>query len=116
MRIVLQGNMTPKQLGEAVKEIVENTLAKAEAEGKKYVLNNTVVETNLNIKGSPEPMLLIDDEKKSMFAVHSGIEKGELTPYVEPDRKELVDKFNRMVDDGIAELEALETEQVEGTA
>lgn len=116
MRIVLQGNMTPKQLGDAVKEIVENTLAKAEVEGKKYVLSNAVVETNLNIKDHDEPMLLIDDEKKTMFAVHSGIEKGALIPYVEPDRKELVEKFNRMVDDGLAEIEALEAEQVEGTA
>lgn len=98
MRIVLQGSLTPKQLGEAVKEIVENTLQKAEAKGTKHVLHNPVVEMNLNIKGQETPMLLIDDERNAMLTVHSGIENGKLIDYVEPDRGELLAKFNEMVE------------------
>lgn len=98
MRIVLQGNLTPKQLGDAVQKIVENTLEKAEAKGKKYVLHNPVIETNLNVQGQEEPVLIMDDERQTMFTVHSGIEKGELTEYKEVDRSELLEKFHEVTD------------------
>lgn len=105
MRIVIQGSLTPKQLGETVKEIVENTLKKAEVEGKKQVLHNPVVEMNLNIKGQEQPMLLIDDERNAMLTVHTGFENGKLVDYVEPDREELLAKFTEMVDSSTSTAE-----------
>lgn len=105
MRIVLQGSLTADQLGKAVKEIVENTLKKAEVKGTKYVLHNPVVEMNLNIKGQESPMLLIDDERNAMLTVHTGIENGKLVDYVEPDRGELLSKFNEMVENATKEGE-----------
>jgi len=99
MRIVLQGSCTPKQMAEAVKEIIENTLTKAEVAGKRQVLHNPVIEVNLNIKGEEKPMLLVDDERNTMLTVHSGIKNGELIEYVEPDRTELLEKFNDIVTD-----------------
>lgn len=98
MRIVLQGSLTPKQLGAAVKEILENTMIKAEAESQKYAIHNPVIEMNLNIKGEEQPMLLVDSEKNSMLTIHTGIKNGELVEYVEVDREELIAKFNEMVD------------------
>lgn len=105
MRIVIQGSLTPKQLGDTVKEIVENTLQKAEVKGSKQVLHNPVVEMNLNIKGEEAPMLLIDDERNAMLTVHTGIENGKLVDYVEPDRGELLAKFNELVDNTTKETE-----------
>lgn len=105
MRIVLQGSLTPTQLGKAVKEIVENTLQKAEVKGKKYTLHNPVVEMNLNIKGQETPMLLIDDERNAMLTVHTGIENGKLVDYVETDRTELLAKFDEMMDNATKEGE-----------
>ena len=109
MRIVIQGSLTPRQLGEAVSKIVENTLEKAEAKGKKYVLHNPVIETNLNVQGQNEPVLIIDDERQTMLTVHTGIEKGELTEYKEVDRTELLEKFHE-VTDGILEKAEKESE------
>lgn len=99
MRIVLQGSCTPKQMAEAVKEIVENTLTKAEVTGKRQVLHNPVIEVNLNVKGEEKPVLIVDDERNAMLTIHSGIKNGELVDYVEPDRKELLAKFNEIVTD-----------------
>ncbi|TWM32275.1 hypothetical protein CHCC14819_0471 [Bacillus licheniformis] len=48
-------------------------------------------------------MLLMDEDRGGMFTVHTGIEKGKLTEYVEPDRSELLEKFNRMVDNATKE-------------
>lgn len=103
MRIVLQGSMTPAQMGKAVAEILTNTLEKAEAKGKQYPIHNPVVEFNLNVQGEDKPVLLVDDEKNTMLTIHSGIEKGELTEYVEVDRSELVAKFDEMVDQATGE-------------
>jgi hypothetical protein len=105
MRIVFQGNATAKQIGKSVQEILENTLEKAEVKSQKYPIHNAVVEFNINVAGEEKPMLLVDDEKGTMFTVHTGIEKGELTDYVEVDRTELYDKFNEMVDNATAEAE-----------
>jgi hypothetical protein len=101
VRIVFQGDLSPKQLGEAIKEIIENTLGKVDAEGKRKMLHNPVFETNLNIKGVEAPQLLIEDEKETMLTIHTGIENGELTEYVEVDRSELLEKFNRVTDNMI---------------
>lgn len=97
MRIVLQGSMSPKQLGEAVKEIVTNTLEKVEMTGKRQVLHNAVIEFNLNVKGQEAPVLIVDDERNTMLTIHSGIKNGELVEYVEPDRTELLEKFDELV-------------------
>lgn len=98
MRIVVQGSLTATQLGEVVKEIVANTLEKAEAKGKRAVVHNPVVELNLNIKGEEKPMLLVDDEKGTMLTIHTGYAKGEMIDYVEVDRTELVEKFNELIE------------------
>lgn len=105
MRIVFQGSATPQQIGKAVEEILNNTLEKAEVKGKKYPIHNAVVEFNINVAGEEKPMLLMDDEKNTMFTVHTGIEKGKLTDYVEVDRQELLDKFNEMVENTPGEEE-----------
>lgn len=105
MRIVFQGDMTPNQLASAMKEIIENTLVKAEVDGKQKVLHNPVVETNLNLKGIEQPQLLIDTEKEGMLTIHTGYKNGEFTEYVEPDRKELVEKFNRVTDNMIDKID-----------
>jgi hypothetical protein len=101
MRIILQGSMTPSQLGKAVQEILENTMTKVaeDVKLKRYPLHNAVVEFNLNIQGMEDPQLLYDDEKGVMLAIHTGIKAGEFVPYVEPDREELLKKFNEMVAD-----------------
>lgn len=99
MRIVFQGSATPQQIGKAVQEIVQETLEKAEVKGKRQVLHNVVFEANLNIQGFEEPQLLVNEEAGAMLTVHTGIKNGELTEYIEVDRQELVDKFNRMVAD-----------------
>lgn len=103
MRIVLQGSATPKQVGDAIQEILTNTLEKAEVKGKKYPVHNAVIEFNINVAGEEKPVLIVDDEKGTMLTIHSGIEKGKLTEYVEPDRKELLEKFNEMVDNATGE-------------
>ncbi|MDA2738425.1 hypothetical protein PDQ75_25050 [Bacillus cereus group sp. Bc015] len=105
MRIVLQGSCTPSQMGKAVQEILENTLEKAEVKGKKYPIHNAVIEFNLNIAGEDKPMLLMDEERGAMLTIHTGIEKGKFVDYVEPDRKELLDKFYEMVDNATKEEE-----------
>lgn len=104
MRIVLQGSMTPKQMGEAVKTIVEDTLTKAEAKGKKKVLQNAVVEFTLNVQDADQPVLIVDDETGTMLTVHQGIENGELTEYVPPNREELIEKFDQMLAEAQEEL------------
>ena len=106
MRIVLQGMATPSQVGKAIEEILTNTLEKAEVKGKKYPTHNPVIEFNLNIQGEENPMVLLDEDRGGMFTVHSGIEKGKLTEYVEVDRSELISKFEEMVAE--AEKEATE--------
>ncbi|MDQ0976664.1 hypothetical protein QFZ31_006716 [Neobacillus niacini] len=98
MRIVFQGSATPQQIGKGIQEILENTLVKAKAKGQKYPVHNAVVEFNLNIAGEEKPMLLVDDVKGTMLTIHTGIEKGELTEYVEIDRSELISKFDQMVE------------------
>lgn len=103
MRIVLQGSLTPQQMGKAVQEILENTLEKAEAKGQKYPIHNPVIEFNLNVQGEEKPVLIMDDERNTMLTVHSGIEKGKLTEYVEVDRSELIAKFDEMVDNATSE-------------
>jgi hypothetical protein len=105
MRIVFQGSATPAQIGAAISEILTNTLEKAEVSAKRYPLHNAVVEFNLNIAGEEQPMLLMDEERGTMFTVHTGIEKGKLTEYVEVDRSELVAKFDRMVAEATEEKE-----------
>lgn len=105
MRIVLQGSATPKQVGDAIQEILTNTLEKAEVKGKKYPVHNAVIEFNVNVAGEEKPVLIVDDEKGTMLTIHSGIEKGKLTEYVEPDRKELLEKFNEMVDNATGEAD-----------
>lgn len=105
MRIVLQGSATPKQVGDAIQEILTNTLEKAEVKGKKYPVHNAVIEFNINIAGEDQPQLLVDDEKGTMLTIHTGIEKGKLVDYVEPDRKELLEKFNEMVDNATGEAD-----------
>lgn len=97
MRIVIQGSLTAKQMGDVVKEIVSNTLEKAEVKGKRAVLHNPVVEFNLNIQGEEQPQLLVDDEKGTMLTIHTGYKDGEMTEYVEVDRSELISKFDEMV-------------------
>lgn len=101
MRIVFQGDLSPNQLATAIKEIIENTLGKVEAEGQRKVLHNPVFETNLNVKGIDSPQLLIEDEKETMLTIHTGIENGKLIEYVEVDRSELLEKFNRVTDNMI---------------
>jgi hypothetical protein len=98
MRIIFQGDMTPSQLGKAVKEILDTTLSKIEdVKGKRKPLHNAVVEFTLNLQGIEEPQLLIDEDKGGvMYQVRTGIKDGEFVEYVEVDRQELVDKFNRM--------------------
>lgn len=110
MRIVLQGSCTPAQLGKAVEEILKNTLEKAEVKGKKYPLHNAVVEFNLNVQGEEKPVLVLDEERGTMLTIHTGIEKGKLTEYVEVDRSELVAKFNEMVAEAEKEKEEQEQE------
>lgn len=110
MRIVLQGSCTPSQMGKAVQEILENTLEKAEAKGKKYPIHNAVVEFNLNVVGEDKPVLVMDDERGAMLTIHTGIEKGKLTEYVEPNREELLSKFNEMMDTAIEKEEEKEEE------
>lgn len=105
MRIVLQGAMTPKQMGEFVKTIVEDTLTKAEAEGKRKVIQNPVIEFTMNVKGTEEPVLIVDEEIGQMLTVHQGVDGGELVEYVAPDREELVEKFDRMLADAQGELD-----------
>ncbi|WP_324658887.1 hypothetical protein [Bacillus cereus] len=105
MRLVLQGSATPKQVGDAIQEILANTLEKAEVKGKKYPIHNAVIEFNLNIAGEEQPVLVMDDERGAMLTIHTGIEKGKLIPYVEPDRKELLSKFNEMMDTAIEKEE-----------
>jgi hypothetical protein len=115
MRILFQGSMTPAQLGKAVQDILENTLAKVEGvESKRYPLHNAVVEFNLNLKGYEEPQLLMDEDKGQMLNIRTGFHKGEFTEYIEVDKQELVDKFNRMVADG-EQHEQLELELEEET-
>jgi helix-turn-helix protein len=109
MRIVFQGSATGQQIGKAVAEIISNTLEKAEVKGQKYPIHNAVIEFNLNIQGQEKPMLLVDDEKGTMLTIHTGIEKGELTEYVEVDRSELIAKFDEMVANATGE----ETEKEE---
>lgn len=109
MRIVLQGSATPQQVGKAIQEILTNTLEKAEVKGQKYPIHNAVIEFNINVAGEEKPMLLVDDEKGTMLTIHSGIEKGELTEYVEIDRSELLSKFNEMVDNATKEEETEES-------
>lgn len=109
MRIVLQGSVTPKQLGEAVKTIIEDTLEKAEAKGKKKVIHNAVVEFTLNLDGFDAPILILDEESSSMLAVYHGVENGKLIEYVEPNREELVAKFDEM----LAEAEEAAAELVQ---
>lgn len=113
MRIVLQGSMTPKQLGEAVKTILEDTLSKAEVKGKKKVVHNAVVEFTLNVQGYEEPVLITDDETGVMLTVHQGIENGELTEYVPPNREELVAKFDQMVEQAQQEETVTDSEVVQ---
>lgn len=108
MRIVLQGSCTPSQMGKAVQEILENTLEKAEAKGKKYPIHNAVIEFNLNVVGEDKPVLVMDDERGAMLTIHSGIEKGKLTEYVEPNREELLSKFHEMMDSAIEKEETEE--------
>lgn len=103
MRIVFQGSMTASQMGKAVEEILSNTLEKAEAKGKRYPIHNAVVEFNLNVQGEEKPVLIIDDEKNAMLTIHTGIEKGKLTEYVEIDRSELIAKFDQMVENSTGE-------------
>ncbi|MGN4692248.1 hypothetical protein [Bacillus cereus group sp. BfR-BA-01313] len=103
MRIIFQGSASPLQIGKAVQQIVQETLEKAEVKGKRQVLHNVVIEANLNIQGFEEPQLLVNEEAGTMLTIQTGIKNGELTEYVEVDRQELVDKFNRMVADETAE-------------
>lgn len=98
MRIIFQGSMTPKQLAKAVQTIIEDTLKKAEVKGKRQVLHNPVIETNLNIQGFEDAQLLIDSEKDAMLQFKTGILNGEFVEYEEVDRTELIDKFNRVTD------------------
>lgn len=112
MRIVLQGSMTPKQMGEAVKTVIEDTLTKAEAKGKKKVVQNPVIEFTLNVQEAEQPVLIVDDETGSMLTVHQGIENGELIEYVAPNREELVEKFDRMLAEAQEELKP-DTEEVQ---
>lgn len=110
MRIVFQGSATPQQIGKGIAEILSNTLEKAEAKGQKYPIHNAVVEFNLNIQGQEQPVLIVDDEKGTMLTIHTGIEKGELTEYVEVDRSELIAKFDEMVANATGEEPAKEEE------
>lgn len=112
MRIVIQGSATPQQVGKAVQEILENTLNKAEVKGQKYPIHNPVIEFNINVQGEETPMLLVDDERGTMLTIHTGIEKGNLTEYVEPDRQELLNKFDEMVN-SVTENEVTDIEIVE---
>lgn len=105
MRLVLQGSATPKQVGDAIQEILTNTLEKAEVKGKKYPIHNAVIEFNLNVVGQDTPVLVMDDERGAMLTIHTGIEKGKLIPYVEPNREELLSKFNEMMDSAIEKAE-----------
>lgn len=106
MRIILQGSLTAQQMGKAVQEIIENTLEKAEVKGQKYPIHNPVIEFNLNVAGEDKPVLIVDDEKGTMLTIHSGIEKGKLTEYVEVDRSELIAKFDEMVGNATEEEKA----------
>lgn len=90
-------------MGDAVKQIVQNTFEKAEVKGKRQALHNPVIEFNLNIQGSEQPQLLVDDEKNTMLTIHTGIKDGELVEYIEVDRSELVAKFNELVDNATSE-------------
>lgn len=112
MRIVLQGSMTPKQMGDAVKTIIEDTLVKAQAEGKKKVIQNPVIEFTMNVQDSPEPVLIVDDETNQMLTVHQGFKNGELVEYVPPNREELVEKFDRMVENAEKEAHTPASESV----
>jgi hypothetical protein len=90
--------MTPAQLGKAVQEILENTMTKVEGvKTKRYPIHNAVVEFNLNIQGYDEPQLLMDDEQGNMLSIRTGYKHGQFTEYVEPDRTELLEKWDRMV-------------------
>ena len=112
MRIIFQGSATPSQIGKAVSSILNNTLEKMEVKGKRQPIQNAVVEFNLNLQGYEDPQLITTDEGTKIFTVHTGIENGELTEYKEVDRKELLDKFNEMVENGTKELEELAKEEV----
>lgn len=112
MRIIFQGSMSPKQLGKAVQQIIEETLKKAEVKGKRQVLHNPVIETNLNIQGFEDAQLLIDSEKDAMLQFKTGYQNGEFVEYVDVDRTELLEKFNR-VTDGLLEKMDEEHEKAE---
>lgn len=116
MRLVIQGSLTPTQLGKAVGDMVQNTLEKANVEGKRYVIHNPVVEFSLNIKGHEQPQLLIDEERGHMLTIHTGYKNGEFTEYVPINKDELLEKFNRMVDEGLKEMEKMKNETAETTA
>jgi hypothetical protein len=111
MRIVFQGSATPAQLGKAISEILSNTLEKVEVKGKRQPLQNAVVEFNLNLQGYETPQLITVEDGTKILTIHTGIENGELTEYKEVDRKELLDKFNEMVENGTKELEELAKEE-----
>jgi len=100
MRIVFQGAATPQQVGKAVQEILNNTLEKLETKGKRQPIQNAVIEFSLNLQGHEDPQLIVVDEGTKMLTIHTGIENGELTEYVPVDRTELLEKFDRMVEEG----------------
>jgi hypothetical protein len=103
MRIVTQGSMTANQLGKVINEILSNTLEKMEVKGKRQPIHNAVVEFTLNLQGHDEPQLIVVDEGASMLTIHTGVKNGELVEYVPVDRQELLDKFDRLVEEGTAE-------------
>ena len=111
MRIIFQGSATPNQIAKGISEILSNTLEKMEVKGKRQPIQNAVVEFNLNLQGYNEPQLITVDEGTKILTIHTGIENGELTEYKEVDRKELLDKFNEMVENGTKELEELAKEE-----
>lgn len=98
MKIVLHGDMTPKQLGNAVSEIIENTVKKMEAQGKRYVIHDPNVTLSLNIKDQEDPVVIFDDEQECIFTIHSGVEKGELVKYTPPTYDESLEQFHAILD------------------
>ncbi|MGG0487223.1 hypothetical protein ABEY65_28135 [Priestia aryabhattai] len=106
MRIVTQGSMTATQLGKVINEILSNTLGKLEAKGKRQPIHNAVVEFTLNLQGYDEPQLIVVDEGSAMLTIHTGVKNGELVEYVPVDRQELLDKFDRMVEEETKQAEA----------
>ncbi|GAK00872.1 hypothetical protein [Geomicrobium sp. JCM 19055] len=99
MRIVFQGSLHPEELGQAVEEIIAETLAEVEGtELHPQMLHNPTVETNLNVVGFEKPVLVTQDDENLMFTVHTGFKDGEFTEYVAPDKEELLKDFHEAVE------------------